>query len=369
MAYRTMLRRPPHRKARAADPADQPAADAQGAPSKAQEARAELLDHIRDFMIRHDLAITGGNLSIICSALSGSYAQLSEALAQRETSGEPIDQRWLDTLARLDPQTNGRMAELEKLSDQLEYALMRFAQTAKSAQDQTCDGREALGAHIKEIESTVAANDRGSEVDRVIELSRAMLDRIRQVENAMQRSQTETSQLRENLAKARMEADVDHLTHLPNRRAFERRFASATAEARAMGEPLCVAFCDVDHFKLINDKHGHDAGDRVLVAIAGTLNEIASDECFVSRHGGEEFVLLFYGLDKDAAWRKLDAVRRVLAQRQLMNRETGKPFGKITFSGGIAEVTEDIDPRSALVRADAALYRAKEEGRNRIISI
>jgi diguanylate cyclase len=77
---------------------------------------------------------------------------------------------------------------------------------------------------------------------------------------------------------------------------------------------------------------------------------------------------LFHGLDKDDAFRKLDGVRRAMAAKQLLNRETGRPFGKVTFSGGIAEVTEEDDPRSALARADAALYEAKEAGRNRILS-
>ena len=102
----------------------------------------------------------------------------------------------------------------------------------------------------------------------------------------MARSQDETDRLRENLAKARMEADVDHLTGLPNRRAFERRLVSAAIEARAKGEKLSLAFCDVDRFKLINDNHGHDAGDRVLCAVAATLNEHGGNACFVARHGG-----------------------------------------------------------------------------------
>jgi len=317
--------------------------------------------------------VTSGNLAAICGALSGANGKLAEAFAAREIAGEPVDQRWLDTIARLDPDNNDRMSELEKLMDRLEYSLMRFAQTAKSAQDETSDGREALGAQIEAIAtasgSVGSSTEESVKVADVVDLSRAMLARIEQVETAMERSQAETQELRSNLAKARTEADVDHLTRLPNRRAFERRFNSATSDAKEKGEPLCVAFCDVDHFKAVNDTHGHDAGDRILVAIASTLNEIANDECFVSRHGGEEFVLLFYGLDKDAAWRKLDGVRRVMANKQLMNRETGKPFGKITFSGGVADVTEDADARSALSRADAALYQAKSGGRNQIVAI
>jgi diguanylate cyclase len=164
-----------------------------------------------------------------------------------------------------------------------------------------------------------------------------------------------------------MEADVDHLTGLPNRRAFERRLVSAAMEARTKGEPLSLAFCDLDHFKMINDRHGHEAGDRVLCALATSLMEYAGDQFFVARHGGEEFVLLFYGLDKNAAYQRLDALRAAQATRLLMNRDNRQPFGKITFSGGVAEVTEEADTRSALARADAALYRAKEEGRNRVM--
>ena len=100
--------------------------------------------------------------------------------------------------------------------------------------------------------------------------------------------------------------------------------------------------------------------------MASTLNSVAADDCFVARHGGEEFVLLFYGLAKDVAFEKLDGVRRAMAVKQLMNRETGRPFGKVTFSGGLAQVTDHDDPRIALAQADEALYQAKQNGRNRI---
>lgn len=337
--------------------------------SRAHEARVDLLDRVREFCLKHDLNVTGPNLSIICNALSGANSELAEAFAKREMAGEPIDQRWIDTVARLDPQINARMSELDQLSDQLEYALMRFAQTARRAHEETSDHRTAIHAQIDEISESEPQPGTKSPVSRVIDISRAMIDRIHEVETAMERSQEETDKLRANLAQARMEADVDHLTRLPNRRAFERRFASASQEARSNNKPLCVAFCDVDHFKSINDRFGHDAGDRVLCAIATTLIDNAGDECFVARHGGEEFVLMFYGADKEMARNKLDGIRRAQAAKQLINRQTGKPFGKVTFSGGIAEVTEDGDNRSALSRADEALYRAKEQGRNTVIAI
>lgn len=337
--------------------------------TRVREARQELLERIFEFVMKHDLNATGPNLSAITTALSGSNAALAKAFASREISGEPVDQRWLDTVVRLDPETGQRMSELEELMDRMEYSLMRFAQTAKSAADETTQQRGALDAQLREMSEGDTELTPEAEVDRVINLSKAMLERMTLVELAMERSQAESDQLRANLAKARIEADVDHLTRLPNRRAFERRLASAAQEAQMSGKPLCVAFCDVDHFKSVNDTHGHDAGDRVLVAIAGLLNSNASDECFVARHGGEEFVILFYGLDADAALCKLDGIRSAQAMKQMVNRKTGKPFGKITFSGGIATVTSADDVRDALRRADEALYQAKENGRNQIAVI
>lgn len=334
----------------------------------AEIARRDLLTEISEFIMRHDLDVTGANLSLICAALSGANRRLAQEFVKRETRREPIDQRYLDTMMRLNPGTHDRIAELERLMDKMEYSLMRFAQTARSAQDESSQHRGAIGRQIEEMESDAAARSEQIRVERVIELSHSMLERLDMVERAMDRSQNETQQLRSSLAQARHEADVDHLTRLPNRRAFERRLKSATDEAKADGVPLSIAFCDVDHFKQVNDTHGHEAGDRILCAIADTLSAIANDECFIARHGGEEFVMLFYGLDKEDAWRELERVRRMMASKQLMNRETGKPFGKITFSGGIAEVTETDDPRSALERADAALYEAKQGGRNMIIA-
>lgn len=348
------------RRARAAEKAAGTGAGNPQTAARAEEARRALLVRIADFVIQHDLAVTANNMASVCGGLSGANPELAQAFATREMAGEPIDQRWLDTLARIDPDGPARIAELETLMDKLEYALMRFAQTAHSAQAETSVHRGAIGLQIDAMAAP-------ADIAQVLDLSRAMLARIEQVEAAMARSEAETAQLRENLVKARMEADVDHLTRLPNRRAFERRLVTAAMEARAKGEPLSLAFCDLDHFKQINDRHGHESGDRVLCAMATGLIDYAGDSFFVARHGGEEFVLLFYGLDKEAARQRVDAIRAAQAARQLMNRENGLPFGRITFSAGIAEVTEDPDTRSALTRADAALYRAKQEGRNRVV--
>src|SRR3546814_1689653 len=88
-------------------------------------------------------------------------------------------------------------------------------------------------------------------------------------------------------------SDLDYLTGLPNRRAFELLLDRHHKEARAALEPLSVAFCDIDEFKKVNDLHGHEAGDRVNKAIADTLARTSNEHCNVARHGGEECGMLF----------------------------------------------------------------------------
>jgi len=105
----------------------------------------------------------------------------------------------------------------------------------------------------------------------------------------------------------------------------------------------------------------------VLRAVAQNLARISSERCHVARHGGEEFVVLFRGLTLNEAWDVLEEARIQQAERRLVNRANDVPFGKVTFSGGIADVFAFTDPRAALRAADQALYQAKEEGRNRIV--
>ena len=330
---------------------------------RVREARKDLLDGIVEFAMKHDLGITGPNLAAICDGLSGANTDLAEAFVAREISGEPINQRWLESVVRIDADEKDRAAELNKLMNEIEQTLVRFGHTVQTAADETNDQRGVLNEQINQMGQTRGSGD---DVARVIGLSRTMLASIERVESAMVASQAESDTLRANLAKARLEADIDHLTRLPNRRAFERELMARTEQAAASDAPLCVAICDVDHFKAVNDTHGHEAGDRILCAVANLLNSVASESCFVGRHGGEEFVLLFYGVDMEDAFEKFDGVRRAMAYKQLMNRETGKPFGKVTFSGGLARVTDFEDPHAAVGKADEALYQAKQTGRNRI---
>lgn len=335
--------------------------------SAAFEAQRDLLMQVMQFMTRYELPVTSSNLTIVCDGLSGTDARLRSALTQREMSNDVINQDWLDGLRADMPDPEKRIDQMEDIMDLMENAMSEFSETTQSAREATGAYSSAMSEHLDQPSSEENAAGE-AEFRQLLELSRVMLGQLKTIEAEMERNQQEAEQLRKNLAKARQEADIDHLTGLPNRRAFERQLEAETERLAKCGEPLSVAFCDIDHFKAVNDEHGHDAGDRVLKAVSKALSETPNDGCFVARHGGEEFVMLFSGLAKNEALEELDKTRIKLASRRLMNRETKRPFGMITFSAGVAQVDEYDNPRDALSQADDALYRAKEAGRNQIQS-
>ena len=161
----------------------------------------------------------------------------------------------------------------------------------------------------------------------------------------------------------REQALRDPLTGLYNRRALIERYAGERSHQRATGQPLALAVIDVDHFKRINDGHGHAMGDRVLCAVAAAMAGGLRLTDTVFRTGGEEFVLLLPGADIDHAARRVEALRRSVA-----DVDVGLPGVRITVSAGVAApVAGDDGLDSLLQAADRALYRAKTAGRDRVV--
>ena len=324
-------------------------------------ARRDLLEQITDFLLRHDLAVSVPNLAAAHAILSGSALDLARVVCERELNGQPITQEWLDTqrgdCAHPDPDR----ASVERMMDQIEAAIAGFASTTTTAKNETGAMHNEMRNHIDAAhKSEIGASD-------ILHLSTAVLDTLKRIQDTMQTSQERTRELQAQLDKARVAANSDHLTGLPNRRAFEQTLTRFHKQASSDDGALFVAICDVDHFKRINDSFGHETGDRMLRAIAGVLQRFASEDCFVARHGGEEFVVLIRGADAGEALAKVEAARKELANRKFVARRTKQAIGQVTFSAGLADVFATDNPRDALAAADDALYRAKEQGRNRVL--
>jgi diguanylate cyclase (GGDEF)-like protein len=163
-------------------------------------------------------------------------------------------------------------------------------------------------------------------------------------------------------------AQKDDLTGLLNRRRFLEYFYEALEKAKATSQetPLTIALLDIDHFLKINEQFGHGTGDQMLVAVAEAIQANAGEKALVGRYGGDEFVILFSGEEREQAFLKVEQIRKELSQQELI-AEDGQSIQGICISGGVASFPMDGRTENELFRkADQALYRAKLNGRNQI---
>ena len=189
--------------------------------------------------------------------------------------------------------------------------------------------------------------------------------KLRQSEAALQGQLQEIRSLQARLTE---QATRDPLTGLYNRRYLNDSLQRELDRCARDGQPLSLLLVDLDHFKQINDRHGHGAGDEVLRQISALLLRHMRSSDICCRYGGEEFLLVLPGVDQQAALERAELCRRQVAGQQASARpgEAGLPFA-VTLSIGVACSPDARQlPAELIERADRALYRAKAEGRNRV---
>ncbi len=316
-----------------------------------------IIDAISNVMRRHVIEPNPANYALVYRHeilkepnLDSAFAALIQSgHAPSDIAPDATEQSELD-LSQIAAQVSDNVAQLEVLIRRSTNDTLGFGAALA--------GNAGVLAKDAEIDPAIQS---------LIDLTKAMIDKIRVAEEELRLRAKAAADLQMSLAEARIKADTDVLTGLSNRRAFERLLGAAGERAATSGRPLSLAICDIDHFKLINDTHGHAAGDRVLQFVSAVLQDNCGKKAKVSRHGGEEFVLVFEETSADQAYEIVDAARRDLSSRRIINKETGQPIGEISFSAGVSQLDSDHHLGGLLRTADRALYRAKANGRNCVI--
>ncbi len=209
--------------------------------------------------------------------------------------------------------------------------------------------QELTGGATQEPEGVISA------VARLIESNQTMQSQLSSVEDKLH----EQARLVETKA---AEARTDVLTGLANRRAFDDKVAACFEEFQRSRRPVSLILGDIDHFKKFNDTHGHQTGDEVLRETARVLRESARESDFVARYGGEEMAIVLSGTTVDEAVRALERARQAVETARFSS-----PAGelKVTMSFGVSELRSGEEVPALIHFADAALYAAKQAGRNR----
>lgn len=217
-------------------------------------------------------------------------------------------------------------------------------------------------SHIKEAKSLVEIPHI---VDRVVSAIESIKHLNQQFTSDMKSSADEITFLKRQLQRAERKASVDQLTKLSNRYSFDTQLAQLTQHA-TQASSVCLILIDLDHFKSLNDDYGHVIGDTVLRMMGELIRNASPDSAICARYGGEEFAIILTNSSIEQAAAVADKLHGKLQQVKVELKKTGKILNSISASFGVARFKIGESVETFIDRTDQALYRAKDNGRNRV---
>lgn len=237
------------------------------------------------------------------------------------------------------------------------------------------DASQNANSYSGSLEQAGYALAEGIDSKDLAELTQQLLTKTKQMQKTNQKleSRLETAQddvmlLKRDLEEVQRQSMTDSLTKIYNRKFFDQHISKSITNAKESGDPLCLVMADIDHFKNFNDTFGHQTGDQVLRLVAMTMKSNTKGSDLACRYGGEEFVLVLPNTNIQSAVMISDKIRKAIQAKELLKRSTNEKLGRITCSFGVAQLTPGDTEVTLIERADAALYAAKRNGRNRVIA-
>jgi diguanylate cyclase len=227
--------------------------------------------------------------------------------------------------------------------------------------------------HLETISDSLASRLSEAEIEHIVGQIKNEIQSLESssaaFKNQLQQAAHEIEQLKSKMAQYRDEALKDPLTRINNRRGFDRKMEAAMDEARVNGTALCMIVADIDHFKKVNDTHGHLVGDNVIRMVAAAIKDSIKGRDMVARVGGEEFAVLLPDTPFEGALKLAENVRLTFERLDLKKKNTGESLGKITLSFGVTLFKTDESADAFFNRADEALYQSKNSGRNKVTGL
>ena len=314
------------------------------------------------------VAPTPDNYELFFTYATGGNLALGKAMDALVSARSPFTSAVLEGL-------RSRAVSATRTTQALENTSVSVSEILKAATEKLQEAGRDAGDYGRTLSQAIGALDGEKSreelrvfIDRLVGETRKMEARTKTLEQELHQSSQQVDRLKTQLDNVRKESLTDGLTGVANRKAFDAQIVKAITEAREAGEPLALLICDIDHFKRVNDSWGHQTGDRVLQLVAQGLSENLKGRDTVARFGGEEFAVILRQTSLTNAITHANLLRRFVQNKKLVKKSTGDILGTITVSIGVAALNEGDTTTSLIQRADACLYRAKNTGRNRVVS-
>lgn len=325
---------------------------------------AELLRLAVPLMSRHEIPPTPHNYAVWYTYVSGENPELKTEIDRLLAENAAFT---AVVCARLYRQyvAEHNIGNIEQVRSNLNRILFDVGTSLSDAGNDAQAFEGTLDGFAKGVDASNDLTNIRQMLQTLIIETCSMRNATSDLQHHFESKSREIVELQEQLQVERQRAITDPLTGLYNRFALIDRLNAAVAEM-PNGQPPSVIMLDIDHFKSINDAHGHLIGDRVIRFVSQILQKNIKGRDTAARYGGEEFTVLLPTTGTKGAQAVAESIRTAVANAQLVRADNKKPLGQITLSAGIATYRKGEDILDLLNRADQALYRAKDKGRNRV---
>lgn len=333
-------------------------------PQSEQKEAAEYLRLALPLMAKHDVSVTPRNYAVWYEYVAGVNDALRTRMNELMDEMKTIPAEQHDRLFREYIATE-ELALADYVREALRKLLAGASETVSSANTEFLHYEDILREADRNLVPDASLDDVRSAVGTLAaETKQAQAQGFRLV-TRLADNQREIEALRSELEEAKRKARSDALTGLANRGSFDEALEELIAGHHRDSAGFGLIIFDIDKFKTINDIHGHLVGDKVIRFVAATITQSVKGKDIPARFGGEEFAVLLPETDIKGSGAVAESIRRSVERARLVKSGTRESLGVITLSAGIGVHQRGEAPSALLQRVDAALYRSKQEGRNR----
>ncbi len=297
---------------------------------------------------------------------TGERPDVSAAVDDLVATGQAVDAAASDGLHQRFFSTARYTTEVILTGARIADGMVNLIQALQEAASGARDYNEVMAKAQVDLAAIGGPEPVAAILRGLIDATHTFASRNSELETKVNQTTREIEQLRSSLDKVRMEAFTDALTGAANRKFFDETLRLRIAESTSQGTPMCLALCDIDHFKSFNDTWGHQTGDQVIKFTAATLQRFAKGDYLVARYGGEEFAVIMPRTELWEAFNVLEQARFAMETKKLLRRSTREDLGGITASFGVALLQPGESADTLIERADKCLYASKRDGRNRV---
>lgn len=339
------------------------------APKNFQDSPNQILEYYsqaKNFLHEHKIPPTPINYTLAYEYVAERLTELNREMQTHLERGGTIDSYFLiDMYERYF--LNTEMAKLDDHVTDINQIVFQTLQGIDTAS-------EGFGDYEKLLENQIDQLNQQPELSRFQMITANLLQATQQTQRVsnklkeqLEESNQQITKLQTELEEARIDATIDPLTGLYNRKVLTQKLDHLIDQENG-ATPLSVLMLDIDHFKRFNDTYGHLIGDEVIRKVAITLKQSANSSSIAARYGGEEFILVMPNSDIEEALELANHIKQAVSNIALIKRKSQEKLPGITISIGAASIKQGEARDDLLERADQALYAAKKNGRNRVVS-